>query len=80
MSPIFFPDYSNVFEEVDKSGIIELVVTEDIFKVLLNFSEKCRNLKLFVIDVNPKIAFAVTTSISTSASFIVLVATILQGV
>ena len=62
VSPIFFPDYPNVFKEVDKKAdVIELVVTEDILEVILGHApENYQNLELYVTDVNPQMAFAVT--------------------
>jgi predicted transcriptional regulator len=64
ISPIFFPDYPTIFEEIiNHQAEVQLVVTADVLEKLLQTADNERlkmalnkNLKLHVITQNPRVA------------------------
>jgi predicted transcriptional regulator len=68
VAPVFTPDLLDIYAELAAKGIpIELVVTREVLENVLELADRSprknqlkANLKLFVIEQNPKTAFTVT--------------------
>lgn len=68
VSPIFTPDLVDIFATLAQKGIpIDLIVTREVLEKMLELADRSKlndalktNLRLFVIEKNPKIAFTVT--------------------
>ena len=68
VSPIFTPDLVEIFAKLAEKGIpIELIVTREVLEKMLELADRSAlknalgtNLKVFVIEQNPKTAFTVT--------------------
>jgi predicted transcriptional regulator len=68
VAPVFAPDLLDVYAELAAKGIqIELVVTREVLENMLELADRSplkdqlkANLRLFVIEQNPKTVFTVT--------------------
>lgn len=77
VSPVFTPDLVNIFAKLAEKGIpIELIVTREVLDKMLELADRSAlknalktNLKLFVIEQNPKTAFTVTDYFFTMGLF-----------